>query len=674
MSRNVLLARITPAVSKRFATFDPANLGPDLSLSNSNQTVTFLTNGDSKNRTARCLYPLSSFTNYVEFLVYAAAGASPTLSGNCALGIVDASASLSTFVGGDAHGYGFLPAEGQIWTNNASSVTTSATCALGDIIGMQAIFTGSSPSLTFFKNGVQIGTINLPASGTWYIAASVGGATGSAMLVFMNAGQQTFQYNAQQSGWWIASPQLSAVNLASEDFMALPTDTIPNDAYDGAINPTAGQSLHINRSVSFWPWRTTTAAVSGAQSYGNITIDDPSANYDALILNDVRDSQITVKRTQVGGSVNSAANLCLGIIDSVIGDGDFNKIISLKDNLAVLDGIFQHALFLPNADTSIAGKPRPALLGAGRSLPGVLFNSATNAYAISDASMYQLASVRVAGKSLTLSTDYSVSADGTSLILVNPPAGVLTCDASSGSNAVPASATDILSGNGNFASFTTLSQVTANWTLTRGGGSLLAAIPSFSTAAGHGQIVYPQTGGFGYTGVLQSNTNIIAANSIYAVDVIFDANLPNDEGSQQYSILVLDNYAWSSPTSSAGWGYFQTNAANPNPVPIGTAARLIIFNNTSSAVPLCLNFVNGPNSGAGSLNISNIKIYQLPNPTTAAPLNGLTLTQYMNLVMQHGGIAGTAWSQADTQAIDTATGYSSLGNYITQAITMRNAL
>lgn len=65
----------------------------------------------------------------------------------------------------------------------------------------------------------------------------------------------------------------------------------------------------------------------------------------------MRDSQITVKRTQVGGSVNSAANLCLGIIDSVIGDGDFNKIISLKDNLAVLDGIFQHALFLPNADT-----------------------------------------------------------------------------------------------------------------------------------------------------------------------------------------------------------------------------------------------------------------------------------------------------------------------------------
>lgn len=136
MTRNILLARITPSVSKRFATFDPANLGPDMMLSNSNQTVTFITNGDSRNRTARCLYPLSSFSNYVEFLVYAAPGTSPTLTGNCAIGIVNASASLSTFVGGDANGYGLLPAEGKIYNNNAASVTTSATCALGDIIGM----------------------------------------------------------------------------------------------------------------------------------------------------------------------------------------------------------------------------------------------------------------------------------------------------------------------------------------------------------------------------------------------------------------------------------------------------------------------------------------------------------------------------------------------------------
>lgn len=153
----------------------------------------------------------------------------------------------------------------------------------------------------------------------------------------------------------------------------------------------------------------------------------------------------------------------------------------------------------------------------------------------------------------------------------------------------------------------------------------------------------------------------------------FDS-LPNDSSSPLQGITVLDSHPWTSPTSYAGWGAYQTNAGLPNPVATGVPVRLVIFNNTSSAVPLCLNFTNGPDPTAGSLKVSNIKIYQLPNPTTAAPLNGLTLTQYMSLVMQHGGIAGTAWSSADTQAIDTATGYASLGNYITQAITMRNAL
>lgn len=90
---------------------------------------------------------------------------------------------------------------------------------------------------------MQIGTVNLPTGGTWYIAASVGGATGSSMLVFMNAGQQSFQYNTLQSGWWIASAQMQAVNLASEDFMSLPTDSVANDPYDGAVNSAAQQSL-----------------------------------------------------------------------------------------------------------------------------------------------------------------------------------------------------------------------------------------------------------------------------------------------------------------------------------------------------------------------------------------------------------------------------------------------
>jgi len=104
-------------------------------------------------------------------------------------GIANASASTGTYLGGDANGWGFGTSGNKYNNNTATSYGSS--CSTTDIVGVA--FDADNGTLTFYKNGVSLGTaFSGLTTGVIYFPAA--GSNNSAGIV--NFGQRPFAYTA----------------------------------------------------------------------------------------------------------------------------------------------------------------------------------------------------------------------------------------------------------------------------------------------------------------------------------------------------------------------------------------------------------------------------------------------------------------------------------------------
>lgn len=121
-------------MSRRYAIFDAAHLGPQLDVTRGGIVLTTLVPSLSIARMGRLTVPAQDFDSFAEFIVYGNAGTS--ISNRISIGVVTADAGLTDYVGADEFGVGYRLGEGQIH-HDGSSVESATVGALGDVIGVR---------------------------------------------------------------------------------------------------------------------------------------------------------------------------------------------------------------------------------------------------------------------------------------------------------------------------------------------------------------------------------------------------------------------------------------------------------------------------------------------------------------------------------------------------------
>lgn len=112
----------------------------------------------------------------------------------------------------------------------------------------------------------------------------------------------------------------------------------------------------------------------------------------------MRDQVIVLSRIPQDSSASANEAIYTGYIDHVIQDTDQSKIVYFTDLRAKLQVPLNRSLFPPNADPSVAGKPRTLSLGICRTYTGDLYDATNSDYAAHDAAFSALGIQRLAGK------------------------------------------------------------------------------------------------------------------------------------------------------------------------------------------------------------------------------------------------------------------------------------
>jgi hypothetical protein len=196
---------LTSATAANYCVLNPLDKNSSITLSNGNLTAT-----GGSNVTTRATYFVSSGKWYWETTVTAASAAS-------IVGIVDATASLASYVGSSSLGYGYASAASKY--NNATPVAYGATWTTNDVIGIALDL--DAGTITFYKNNVSQGVAYSSLSGLFSPAYS----TGSGTTIAFNFGQQPFVYTAPTN------------------FVALNTFNLPTPTIGATASTTANKYM-----------------------------------------------------------------------------------------------------------------------------------------------------------------------------------------------------------------------------------------------------------------------------------------------------------------------------------------------------------------------------------------------------------------------------------------------
>ncbi|WP_430391067.1 SPRY domain-containing protein [Dyella sp. 20L07] len=423
-----------------YAIWSSRALGTDLTTEQSG-TVLSARDVIGFQQTGLALQPQSVGRWYVELLLY---GDDPLVA---SVGVVLTNTSLATYVGGDATGYGYRLAEGQIH-HAGVSVANAAVASKGDTIGVLLDLTQTQPTVTWYRNGLVVATCTLPSIGPWALATSLGTTTAYGLRCFLNAGQRAFEYAPQGiDGWYEPLQSVRGLRVASEDWLSDPVDEVPNQRYEGLLSADTGE-LRAVRSLDFWPWQR--GIKSGAMT---MTLLDPDNAFDELLTGDGRDLSVRIGAIAAGAAYASRKPLYTAILDSIAAIDDLSVRLTCRDPLGLLDVPLQRRLIRPNADVSAANQPWPVMIGACRNVPVVLLDAATLTYAVSDAQVLGVGYCRDKGYPLdpaAAPADFTLGPDKTTIKLHSQPQGKVTIDLSSvGGDQLPAPSDDILAGAGN---------------------------------------------------------------------------------------------------------------------------------------------------------------------------------------------------------------------------------
>lgn len=144
-------------------TWNPADIGSGLVLSNANRTATG--NGAAGTwRGARANRSVTSGKWYWEVRLDTMGAGDAFVAG-----VANASATLTNYLGSDANGWGYIAASG-LKVNNASTAAYGAAYAAGDVIGVKLDL--DAGTLEFLKNNSSQGTAYSSLSGPLFPAVS----------------------------------------------------------------------------------------------------------------------------------------------------------------------------------------------------------------------------------------------------------------------------------------------------------------------------------------------------------------------------------------------------------------------------------------------------------------------------------------------------------------------
>ena len=238
-------------MTRQYAAFDEVTIGASLALSFGDQIVQTSATVNA-HRIARSNFAQSQFTSYVEFYLYSPDGSKPSLATVAgvppvSLGLVTSAAALNKYCGEDTHGFGFAP-DGK-WYNNGSGTSLGVTFTYGDYIGVNVDPVNNT--VQFYKNGAAVGSpVTITSSQNWYFAATVSGDAGK-IGVWANSGQTPQRFSVIQ--WWQPITSIAPLFIATDPYIASPTDAIANQKFSGDIDRMQSPPK-FQRGVKVWPW------------------------------------------------------------------------------------------------------------------------------------------------------------------------------------------------------------------------------------------------------------------------------------------------------------------------------------------------------------------------------------------------------------------------------------
>jgi hypothetical protein len=165
---------LTSATAANYCVMNPLDKNTNITISDGNLKVT----SSASTYMCRATFGVTSGKWYWEAYIAGSGGA---------IGIATAQASLNTYLGGDAYGYGY-DGNGSKYNNN-SGTSYGASWTVGDYLGFA--LDADAGTITCYKNNVSQGTMYSGLTSGPYFPASAGNT--STNYVF-NFGQRPFSY------------------------------------------------------------------------------------------------------------------------------------------------------------------------------------------------------------------------------------------------------------------------------------------------------------------------------------------------------------------------------------------------------------------------------------------------------------------------------------------------
>lgn len=408
---------------KTYARFAAAPIGAQLAARDSGLTLT-TTAISTISRAARSDIGITAGTAGAEFVFWG----DDVLS--AVIGILSATASLGTYVGGDATGIGWRLATGEVVVGGAVVASGLPAVAKGDTVGVR-VTVGSPNTVKFYKSNAEVHSRTVAIAGTLHFGASLASTTVGGLTCAVNAGQWGFASAAALADW-VAQPAAAAsARLADEDYLSATTDAPANASFLGVI----GDGMQLVSEIWFWPWGGQQPTQGGA---AQCTVTDAGA-LDALALTDVSGTPVAIRTTPQGGTLAAADAVARFALDRVEIMDDGHKTVYLRDAHDDLDDPLTRKVFLPNLP-ALAWQIQPVLIGAMASVPAAPVNSDGTVLWLSDAALDAVSVVMDRGDAMEAGT-YTLTPDGQQLTTVSPPVGPVVCDV-----ATPAPLQQLLAG------------------------------------------------------------------------------------------------------------------------------------------------------------------------------------------------------------------------------------
>lgn len=504
-------------MSKRYAIFDAASIGPDLDVTRGGIVLTTEVPGLSIARTCRCDVPAQEFESAAEFIVYGNDGTS--VSNRVSIGVVTADADLNDYVGADDQGLGYRLGEGQIHTAGGS-VESAAVGALGDVIGVRYVpGNAGTATVAWYRNGALTATVAVPAAMQGvplFLACSLGSDLEPGDLeIQVNSGRDWFEYDfaGPGAGWWDVPALSGTLRFADSPFISSRTDDVPYQRWEGGMTV---DRITDDRGVHFWIW-----GRSGGQARASaavLEVIDSEGRLDAALGGAYRDQPATIRLTD--GGYASGTDVGGYIVDSIVATGPLKRRITLKGPLAQFEVPMLRRQIRPDADPDAVGHYYPMLIGAAFSCPVRLMTKADRRYAVDALGVETIGKVRDNGVSLSpdpLGPDYLLHAGGQVLELLNDPYGTITVDAAvTGGAYTPPGSVDVLDGSANpWVGVTGPGSFPAEWDMLSGAG------PNNPYVDSAGRLVIPHPDSAG-SGVLMHQTAVLEAGERYQFTIVVD--------------------------------------------------------------------------------------------------------------------------------------------------------